>query len=177
VLQAFLSAVVIGFAVGSLARWAVPGPDPMPAWLTIFVGLTGSLVGGGLTAALVGTDTRGDLYVAAMASIGVAALVVVAYRRFVQQRPATGPEARKMPTRGFGIPQFRRKLERMGIDPDSIGQPGGPRRLAHVEAEREAELERLENLRKLEDLHRAGLLDDDELRAKRAQLLDDGSPH
>ena len=46
-LQAFLSAVVLGFAIGGLARWAVPGPDPMPAWLTIFIGLTGSLVGGG----------------------------------------------------------------------------------------------------------------------------------
>jgi uncharacterized membrane protein YeaQ/YmgE (transglycosylase-associated protein family) len=172
VLGAFLSAVVIGFVVGSLARWAVPGPDPMPAWLTIFVGLTGSLVGGGLTAALVGTDTRGDVYAAAMASIGCAALVVIAYRRFVQQRPVTGPEARKMPTRGFGIPQFRRKLERMGIDPNSIGEPGGPRRLPQVEAEQTAELERLENLRKLEDLHRAGLLDDEELREKRERLLD-----
>jgi len=171
VLGAFLSAIVIGFAVGSLARWAVPGPDPMPAWLTIFVGLTGSLVGGGLTAAAVGTDTRGDLYVAAMVSIGVAALVVIAYRRFVQHRPATGPEARRMPTRGFGIPQFRRKLERMGIDPDSIGDPGGPRRLAHVETEQRAELERLENLRKLEDLHRAGLLTDEELHEKRERLL------
>jgi uncharacterized membrane protein YeaQ/YmgE (transglycosylase-associated protein family) len=172
VLQAFLSAVAIGFIVGSLARWAVPGPDPMPAWLTIFVGLTGSLVGGSVTAALVGTDTHGDLYAAAMVSIGVAALVVIGYRRFVQHRPVTGPEARRMPTRGFGIPQFRRKLERMGIDPDSVGQPGGPRRLAHVEAARQAELDRQENLRKLEDLHRAGLLTDEELRAKRDQLLE-----
>ena len=170
-LGALLSAVAIGFVVGSLARWAVPGPDPMPAWLTIFVGLTGSLVGGGLTAALVGTETRGDIYAAAMASIGCAALVVVAYRRFVQQRPVTGPDARRFPTRGFGIPQFRRKLERLGIDPDSVGAPGGPRRLTPSEEEREA-LERAENLRKLEDLHRAGLLTDEELREKRERLLD-----
>ena len=42
----FVSAVVFGFFVGALARWAVPGPDPMPAWLTIFIGLSGSLIGG-----------------------------------------------------------------------------------------------------------------------------------
>ena len=46
----FISAVAFGFVIGSLARWAVPGPDPMPAWLTIFIGLTGSLVGGGIVA-------------------------------------------------------------------------------------------------------------------------------
>src|SRR4029079_7540290 len=44
VFQAVLSAVGPGFVTGALGRWAVPGPDPMPAWLTIFIGLTGSLV-------------------------------------------------------------------------------------------------------------------------------------
>jgi hypothetical protein len=61
----------------------------------------------------------------------------------------------------------------MGIDPDSVGQPGGPRRVAQVEpaGEQDPDLERLENLRKLEDLHEAGLLTDEEFRAKRAALL------
>ena len=166
-LQAFLSAVVLGFAIGGLARWAVPGPDPMPAWLTIFIGLTGSLVGGGVSAAIVGTQTRSDLFVTVMASIGVAALLVIAYRRFVQQRPVTGPEAMRLPTRGFGIPRLRQRLAKAGIDPDSIGIEGGPRPLP----EKGDELERQENLRKLEDLWRAGILTDDEFHAKRAQLL------
>jgi len=173
VLAAFVSAVVFGFVIGSLARWAVPGPDPMPAWLTIFIGLTGSLVGGGIMVAIVGTGTRTDLYLTVMASIAVAALVVVAYRRFIQGRPVTGPEAQRLPTKGFGIPKLRRRLLQMGIDPDSIGRPGGPRRTAPVESagEHDADLERLENLRKLEDLHEAGLLTDDEFQAKRAELL------
>ena len=168
-----LSAVAFGFVIGSLARWAVPGPDPMPAWLTIFVGLTGSLVGGGIMVAVVGTATRGDLYLTIIASIAVAALVVIAYRRFVQGRPVTGPEAQRLPTKGFGITKLRRRLLQMGIDPDSVGRPGGPRRLAPVEtqSEHDADLERLENLRKLEDLHEAGLLSDEEFQAKRAELL------
>ena len=97
VLQAFLSAIFLGFAVGGLARWAVPGPDPMPAWLTILIGLTGSLIGGTATAAIVGTGTRGDLFAVVMASIGVSALLVIAYRRFVQHRPITGPGAHQPP--------------------------------------------------------------------------------
>jgi uncharacterized membrane protein YeaQ/YmgE (transglycosylase-associated protein family) len=175
VLAYFVSAVALGFVVGSLARWAVPGPDPMPAWLTIFVGLTGSLVGGGIMVAIVGTGTRGDIYLTILASIAVAALVVIAYRRFVQGRPVTGPDAHRLPTKGFGIPRLRRRLVQMGIDPDSVGRPGGPQRLAQAEPatadEHDADLERLENLRKLEDLHEAGLLTDEEFRAKRAALL------
>lgn len=167
VLQAFVSAIVLGLAVGSLARWAVPGPDPMPLWLTIFIGLTGSLVGGGITAAIVGTSTRGDLFATVMVSIGVAALLVIAYRRFVQDRPVTGPDAMRLPTRGFGIPRLRARLEQAGIDPDSIGAEGGPRALPH----KREELEQQENLRKLEDLWRAGILTEDEFQAKRAKLL------
>jgi uncharacterized membrane protein YeaQ/YmgE (transglycosylase-associated protein family) len=173
VLAAFISAVAFGFVVGALARWAVPGPDPMPAWLTIFIGLTGSLIGGGIMLAIVGSGTRTDLYFTVIASIAVSALLVIAYRRFIQGRPVTGPEAQRLPTRGFGIPKLRRRLLQMGIDPDSVGRPGGPRPVAPVEAasEHDADLERLENLRKLEDLHDAGLLTDEEFKAKRAALL------
>ena len=172
-LAAFVSAVAFGFVIGALARWAVPGPDPMPAWLTIFIGLTGSLVGGGIVVAIRGTGTRGDLYFTILASIAVSALLVIAYRRLIQGRPVTGPEAHRLPTKGFGIPKLRRRLLQMGIDPDSVGRPGGPRRVAPAETagEHDADLQRLENLRKLEDLHDAGVLTDEEFRAKRAELL------
>ena len=166
---AFVSAVFFGFVIGALARWAVPGPDPMPAWLTIFIGLSGSLVGGGVVVAIAGTGSRGDLYLTIMASIAVAALLVVAYRRFFQGRPVTGPEAQGLPTKGFGIPKLRQRLLRMGVDPDSIGRGG---RLPRVAPEHDEDLERLENLRKLDDLHEAGLLTDEEHRVKRAQLLE-----
>ena len=41
-----LAILISGFFTGALARLAIPGPDPMPIWLTIAIGLTGSVVGG-----------------------------------------------------------------------------------------------------------------------------------
>jgi uncharacterized membrane protein YeaQ/YmgE (transglycosylase-associated protein family) len=164
-LAAFLSAIVLGFFVGALARFAVPGPDPMPAWLTILIGLTGSLVGGTIAAATVGTSDRNDAFVVLLSSVFAATLLVIGYRRFVQQRPITGPEARRLPTRGFGIDRLRRRLERMGVDPNSVGAPGGAKPLARDESS-----DTSETLRKLEDLHDAGVLSDEEFEAKKEQL-------
>ena len=161
-LAAFLSAIVLGFFVGALARFAVPGPDPMPAWLTIFIGLTGSLIGGSIAVGAVGTSDRNDAFVVLLTSVFVATLLVIAYRRFIQHRPITGPEARRLPTRGFGIGQMRRRLERFGVDPDSVGSAEGPK---PIERDRTAE-----HLRKLEDLRDAGVLTDEEFAEKRAQL-------
>jgi uncharacterized membrane protein YeaQ/YmgE (transglycosylase-associated protein family) len=167
-LAAFLSAVVLGFFVGALARFAVPGPDPMPAWLTILIGLTGSLIGGTVAAAAVGTSDRNDAFVVLLSSVFAATLLVIAYRRFIQQRPITGPEARRLPTRGFGIARLRRRLEGLGVDPNSVGAPGGAKPVPRDEPE---SADTAENLRKLEDLHDAGVLNDEEFEAKREQLL------
>jgi uncharacterized membrane protein YeaQ/YmgE (transglycosylase-associated protein family) len=161
VIEGFISAVVLGFFVGALARWAVPGPDPMPAWLTIFIGLTGSLVGGSIVIAITGYETRGDAFALLLASISVATAVVIGYRRLLQGRPVTGPEAQHLPTKGFGIARLRQKLQRMGIDPDSIGKPGGPQRIEDPSAE---------TLRKLRDLRDEGVLTDEEYEAKKVEV-------
>jgi hypothetical protein len=82
---------------------------------------------------------------------------VIAYRRFVQKRPLTGPEAMKFPERGIGIDRFqdrRRKME------DLLQQAQGARDASDTDA----------NLRKLTELHEAGLLTDEEFEAKKAQL-------
>lgn len=89
--------LLFGFVIGALARFAVPGPDPMPIWLTVAVGVTGSVAGG-----LVGqlfTDSAGSLFFAFLGAVGV----VIAYRRFAQRRGITGPDAKLQPTRGIGV--------------------------------------------------------------------------
>ena len=37
---------VEGLIVGALARLLLPGPDPMSLWMTVFVGLCGTFMGG-----------------------------------------------------------------------------------------------------------------------------------
>ena len=41
-LVAIVSFLLSGFVIGLLARWAVPGPDPMPVWMTILIGVLGA---------------------------------------------------------------------------------------------------------------------------------------
>ena len=148
-----LAIVVSGFVTGGLARFAIPGPDPMPAWLTIAIGLTGSIVGAVVGRAI--SDDNG--YVVSFLSFGVAISLVAAYRRFVQHRPVFGPGAMAFPERGLGIAETREKLRSLGFDPDAMRRT--PRQL---------ELARQEAM--LRELHRAGVLDDDELQAKLGRL-------
>lgn len=142
-----------GFFTGALARLAIPGPDPMPIWLTIAIGLTGSIVG-----ALVGKElSHGNGYAVSFTSFGVAMALVAAYRRYVQKRPIFGPGARAFPERGLGVEQQRQRLQKLGVDPNAL-----------VPDRKALERARLEAM--LVELHRAGVLDDDELAAKRSAL-------
>ncbi len=161
---AILAVIVTGFFVGGLARWAVPGPDPMPIWLTILIGMAGSALGGGVATAIVGSSTRGDIFVVLISSIAASALLVVGYRLLVQKRPLTGPEAYRLPTRGIGIARMRDRLRRLGIDPDSISSapPSTPRRSA---SQRQAALD------ELDELYDQGKLTDEEYRERRIRIL------
>jgi uncharacterized membrane protein YeaQ/YmgE (transglycosylase-associated protein family) len=153
-----LSIVISGFFTGALARLAIPGPDPMPIWLTVAIGLTGSIIG-----AVVGREISNDNgYVVAFLSLGVAIALVAAYRRFVQQRPIFGPGALAFPERGIGVEQQRARLHGLGIDLDQL-RPD-PQKLERA---------RLEAM--LRELHRAGVLDDGELSEKLARLPGAGS--
>ena len=152
-LGSVLMIMLFGFLTGGLARLAVPGPDPMPVWLTIGIGLAGSAGGGAIAIAIWG---RGTQVIGLFAFIG-AILLVVAYRRFVQKRPITGPEALKFPERGFGIERFherRQKLEDLA------------RQAQEARTERDVDA----NLRKLTELRDAGVLTQEEFEAKKEQL-------
>jgi uncharacterized membrane protein YeaQ/YmgE (transglycosylase-associated protein family) len=84
-----LAILVSGLVVGALGRLAVPGPDPMPIWLTILFGIVGSIVGGAAALAL-GFGVGGVFVLSVLA----ATLLVIAYRRIVLKRPVTGPGSR-----------------------------------------------------------------------------------
>jgi uncharacterized membrane protein YeaQ/YmgE (transglycosylase-associated protein family) len=155
------------FFTGALARLAVPGPDPMPAWLTIAIGLVGSVVGAVVGAALSG----GNGFVISFASLGTAILLVIAYRRFVQERPISGPDALRPPRRGIGIEHYRERLRKAGLDPDkTLVEQIATRQGAAGGTEQPAD-DTQELLAKLLDLHRADLLTDEELDEKRSKLL------
>jgi uncharacterized membrane protein YeaQ/YmgE (transglycosylase-associated protein family) len=99
VLSAILSLVVAGLIIGLLARFAVPGKDPLKLWQTILLGIVGSLLGG-LAAGLLGvidgddTITADEAFASFAFSLGGAIVLLILYRRFVQHRPLTGPGAR-----------------------------------------------------------------------------------
>jgi uncharacterized membrane protein YeaQ/YmgE (transglycosylase-associated protein family) len=85
----FVGVVVSGLVVGALARLALPGPDPIPIWATILLGIAGGFVG-----LAVGMPVGGPP-VAFLVAVLSATMLLLAYRAFVQKRPITGPEARR----------------------------------------------------------------------------------
>ena len=152
-LSVILAILVSGFVTGGLARLAIPGPDPMPIWLTISIGLAGSITG-----AVVGKAISHDNgYVISFLSFGIAMALVAAYRKYVQRRPVFGAGALTFPERGWGVEQTRERLQKLGLDPNAL-RPD-PAKLEHA---------RLEAM--LRELHRAGVLDDDELQSKLSRL-------
>ena len=76
--------IVWGFVVGGLARWALPGSDPMPWYATVGLGLGGSLIGGVIARVLIGTV--GGFFFAFLGAV----LLLYLYRRFAQNRTLTG---------------------------------------------------------------------------------------
>jgi uncharacterized membrane protein YeaQ/YmgE (transglycosylase-associated protein family) len=168
VLGALLSIVFSGFLIGALARLALPGPDPMPFWLTVLLGLSGSLVGGGIAAAAYGAshafESSSQAFVTLMLEIAAAIAILAVYRRYVQRRPLTGAGAYSFPTRGFGIQRMRARLRQLGVDPD---RPTGWRKntSSHL-----TPAEQSDELEKLRDLHDKGTLSDEEYERARDRL-------
>ena len=99
VLGFILSLIVSGLIIGLLARFAVPGKDPLKLWQTLVLGIAGSFLGQ-TVAVLVGaidtdgTTTGGEATAGFAFSLGGAIVLLILYRKFVQHRPLTGPGAR-----------------------------------------------------------------------------------
>ena len=148
-LGTIIQVLISGFLIGGLARWAVPGPDPMSVPLTILLGIFGSFLGGGVAAALFGTDqTSGDAFAILIGSILASVVILVLYRRYVQHRPITGPEAQRPPGERAHLGTL-------------LGRPGraAPRRDVS------------EQLQKLAELRDEGVISDEEFEAKKAELF------
>jgi uncharacterized membrane protein YeaQ/YmgE (transglycosylase-associated protein family) len=153
VLGAIIQVLISGFIIGALARWAVPGPDPMPIWMTILFGVVGSFVGGGIAAAIFGAEQdSGSVFAILLGSVLASTLLVIAYRRFVQHRPITGPDAYRPPSGRAPNKKLREVF-------------GSPAKRAY---ERE---DVAEQLRKLGELHDEGVISDEEFERKKAELL------
>ena len=180
-LGTIIAALASAFITGALARFAVPGPDPMPAWLTVVIGLGGTVLGGGIVLLTIGQNPGWVGIASFMASIAL----VVLYRRFIQQRPLWGPDAYRFPKKGFGVEQYRERLQRAGIDPDKVMSPfvptatnanPGAAGAAATTATQGGGGEPTENpayyLRLIEELHDNGVLNDAEYDASRLRLLE-----
>jgi uncharacterized membrane protein YeaQ/YmgE (transglycosylase-associated protein family) len=175
-----IGALFLAFVTGALARFALPGPDPMPLWLTIAIGLLGTVAG---TAIVLGIWGRHAASWVGLASFFVAVGLVVIYRRFVQKRAIWGREAHRFPERGFGVEHYRERLKKAGIDPDKIGsqpfgvlQPRPPMQPQPATAHPLSGDGPTDNpahfLGLLEELHDTGVLEDDEYTAARTRLLE-----
>jgi uncharacterized membrane protein YeaQ/YmgE (transglycosylase-associated protein family) len=150
-LGAIIQVLISGLIIGGLARWAVPGPDPMSVPMTILLGILGSFLGGGIAAAIFGAQQdSGSVFAILIGSIVASMLLLIGYRRFVQKRPITGPEAHRPPA----------EKSQLGT---LLGPPGSRR------AEPRDDV--TDQLRKLDELRRDGVLTDDEFEAKKAELL------
>ncbi len=173
-LASVIAAMFSAFITGALARFAVPGPDPMPAWLTVAIGFGGTAIGWGIVFGAIGSDASWAGIASFLAAVGL----VILYRVLVQRRPLWGPEAYRFPQRGIGVQQYRERLARAGIDPDTIGIP-----LTQLQAQATRQpvparhaTDPTENpahyLGLLEELHDAGVLEDDEFATARMRLLE-----
>jgi hypothetical protein len=181
-LGTIIAALASAFITGALARFAVPGPDPMPAWLTVVIGLAGTVVGGGIVILTLGKNPGA----VGIASFAVSIALVVIYRRFVQKRALWGPDAYRFPKKGFGVDQYRERLQRAGIDPDKVMSPFVATAMTAANAPAAASGgarsapegggDPTENpayyLRLIEELHDNGVLNDTEYDASRLRLLE-----
>ena len=146
-----------GLLFGAIARFALPGPDPLPLWGTIGVGVAGTLLGGTVVGLVqpVSDDpsapqATGSYFVAAVLG---ATFVLFLYRRFVQRRPLTGPTAHRRPAaRRRGGANGRRDVPRPAVRPQAQSTLAA---LAELVAQRDA-----------------GELDAAEFEARKAELVE-----
>lgn len=79
--------IVQGLIIGALARWALPGPDPMSYPKTILYGIGGSVLGG-LAGSLFGDFGGGSAMISLALGVAGAAALIWFFRRRGKAPPA-----------------------------------------------------------------------------------------
>lgn len=73
-----VSMVILGLLAGALARWIIPGEDPMSLMMTAALGIVGSFVGGFLGWLIFGKDLdEGALQASGIIGSVVGAVIVL----------------------------------------------------------------------------------------------------
>ena len=75
--------LIAGAIIGAIARFLVPGEDPMPWWGTVLLGAGAAIIGGWL-ARIITPDNTGVPWIAAI----IAGVVLVLIVRVVRSRSA-----------------------------------------------------------------------------------------
>ena len=144
VVQALLSLLVAVFAVGALARFALPGPDPLPVWFTMVFGVGGALFGALVMAIyVVAAGGTAESFVVgqgifATAAVAGATGLYFLYRRFVQDRPITGPDAQRLPLKPRGLNRILRGKPHKWLEETAVPGPIPVDQLAKLVALRDA---------------------------------------
>jgi uncharacterized membrane protein YeaQ/YmgE (transglycosylase-associated protein family) len=88
-----LGYLLVGCIVGPIARFVIPGDDPMPIWMTIVLGAVGAFLGGWLLAEVITPHNKGIPWIAAI--LAAAALVVLV--RLFRRGTTTSGVTRRVP--------------------------------------------------------------------------------
>ena len=70
--------LIVGFVIGSLAQFFLPGDRTVPMWLTVLLGVAGALVGNILASILGVRHTAGIDWIRHALQIGAAAVFIAA---------------------------------------------------------------------------------------------------
>jgi len=81
----FIGWLIVGLIAGALARLIMPGRDPMGIIATILLGIVGSILGGLVSWAIWGSDTRGFQPAGLLLSI-LGAIIVLWIWRMMKTR-------------------------------------------------------------------------------------------
>ena len=80
--------IIVGAALGSIARWVMPGPDPAGAAGSIVLGAGAGLLGGTVSTVAGGTAWTGVDPRSLLLAIICTLIVLLAYRSYAMRWPA-----------------------------------------------------------------------------------------